>query len=43
MPKLRVSAYAISLDGFGAGPDQSLKAPLGVGGEGLPRLPRPRF
>lgn len=35
MPKLRVSAYAISLDGFGAGPDQSLKAPLGVGGEGL--------
>ena len=35
MPKLRVSAYAISLDGFGAGPDQSLKTPLGVGGEGL--------
>lgn len=35
MSKLRVSAYAISLDGFGAGPDQSLKTPLGQGGEGL--------
>ncbi|MBM3549855.1 MAG: dihydrofolate reductase [Alphaproteobacteria bacterium] len=35
MSKLRVSAYAISLDGFGAGPDQRLKTPLGIGGEGL--------
>ncbi|MBL8691491.1 MAG: dihydrofolate reductase family protein [Rhodospirillaceae bacterium] len=35
MPKLRVSAFTISLDGFGAGPDQSLKNPLGVGGETL--------
>jgi dihydrofolate reductase len=33
--KVRVSSYAISLDGFGAGPDQSLEAPLGVGGERL--------
>lgn len=33
--KVRVSSYAISLDGFGAGPNQSLEAPLGVGGERL--------
>lgn len=33
--KVRVSSYAISVDGFGAGPDQSLEAPLGVGGERL--------
>lgn len=35
MSKLRVESYSISLDGYGAGPDQSLKAPLGVGGEAL--------
>ena len=35
MPKLRVHAYSISLDGYGAGPDQGLATPLGVGGEGL--------
>ncbi|WP_342362640.1 dihydrofolate reductase family protein [Terrarubrum flagellatum] len=35
MSKLRVSSFAISLDGYGAGPDQSLKNPLGVGGEAL--------
>lgn len=33
--KLRVSGFAVSVDGFGAGPDQSLEAPLGVGGERL--------
>lgn len=32
MSKIRVHAYSISLDGFGAGPDQSLHEPLGVGG-----------
>lgn len=32
MSKLRVSAYSISLDGFGAGLNQSLENPLGVGG-----------
>ena len=32
MPKLRVNSFSISLDGFGAGPDQSLEHPLGVGG-----------
>jgi dihydrofolate reductase len=35
MPKLRVQCFAISLDGYGAGPAQSLKNPLGVGGEEL--------
>jgi dihydrofolate reductase len=35
MSRLRVESFSISLDGFGAGPDQSLETPLGVGGEGL--------
>lgn len=35
MPKLRVHGFSISLDGYGAGPDQSLDNPLGVGGESL--------
>ncbi len=35
MTKLRVHGFAISLDGYGAGPDQSLDNPLGVGGMGL--------
>jgi len=35
MPKLRVSSFAVSLDGFGAGPSQNLQHPLGVGGEAL--------
>jgi len=35
MPKLRVHAFAISLDGYGAGPDQSLENPLGRAGEAL--------
>jgi len=32
MPKLRVQSFGISLDGFGAGPDQGLANPLGVRG-----------
>ena len=32
MSKLVVRAFSISLDGYGAGPDQSLEHPLGVGG-----------
>ena len=32
MPKLRVHAFSISLDGYGAGPSQDLANPLGVGG-----------
>ena len=35
MSKVRVASFAISLDGFGAGPDQSLENPLGVGGRSL--------
>jgi dihydrofolate reductase len=35
MSRLRVHAFAISLDGYGAGPDQSLDNPLGVGGKDL--------
>lgn len=35
MPKLRVSAFSISIDGYAAGPDQSIDHPLGVGGEKL--------
>ncbi|MCA9601618.1 MAG: dihydrofolate reductase family protein [Myxococcales bacterium] len=35
MSKLRVNAFSISLDGYGAGPDQSLDNPLGLGGLGL--------
>ena len=33
--KVRVSSFAVSVEGFGAGPDQSLENPLGVGGEAL--------
>ena len=32
MTRLVVRAFSISIDGFGAGPDQSLDNPLGVGG-----------
>ena len=32
MSRLRVHAFSISLDGYGAGPAQSLEHPLGVGG-----------
>jgi dihydrofolate reductase len=32
MSRLRVSSFAISIDGFSAGPNQSLENPLGVGG-----------
>ncbi len=35
MPKLRVNSFAISLDGYGAGPDQGLDNPLGRGGMDL--------
>ena len=35
MSKLRVESFTISLDGFGAGPDQDLANPLGVGGTSL--------
>ncbi|HXS79825.1 MAG TPA: dihydrofolate reductase family protein [Gammaproteobacteria bacterium] len=35
MSKLRVNSFSVSLDGHGAGPNQSLQNPLGVGGENL--------
>ncbi|HYM22651.1 MAG TPA: dihydrofolate reductase family protein [Vicinamibacterales bacterium] len=35
MPKLVVRSFGVSLDGFGAGPRQSLEQPLGVNGPDL--------
>ena len=35
MSKLRVNAFTVSADGFGAGPDQGQDQPLGRGGEQL--------
>jgi dihydrofolate reductase len=35
MTKVRIDCFAISLDGYGAGPRQDLDHPLGVGGEQL--------
>jgi dihydrofolate reductase len=32
MTRVRVNCFSLSLDGYGAGPDQSLDNPLGVGG-----------
>ena len=35
MSKVAVRSYTISLDGYGAGPDQSREEPLGKNGESL--------
>ena len=35
MSKLRVQSFAISIDGYGAGPNQDLQNPLGVRGPDL--------
>jgi dihydrofolate reductase len=35
MSKLRVSSFAVSIDGFGAGANQDLENPIGVGGLAL--------
>jgi hypothetical protein len=32
MSKLRVAAFSVSLDGYGAGPNQCLEQPLGENG-----------
>ena len=32
MSKVKVCAFSVSIDGYGAGPNQSLENPLGVGG-----------
>lgn len=35
MQKLRVESFSVSIDGFGAGPNQNLENPLGNGGTNL--------
>jgi dihydrofolate reductase len=35
MSRLRVNAFSISIDGYGAGPNQGLDQPMGVGGMAL--------
>jgi dihydrofolate reductase len=35
MPRVRVHAFSISIDGYGAGPNQDRENPLGVGGLAL--------
>ena len=35
MPKLRVQTFSLSIDGYGAGPNQDIDNPLGVGGLAL--------
>lgn len=35
MSKLRINSFSVSIDGFGAGPNQSLENPMGVGGMAL--------
>jgi dihydrofolate reductase len=35
MTKLRVQSFSVSIDGYGAGPNQDLQNPLGVGGPEL--------
>jgi dihydrofolate reductase len=37
MTRVRVQSFTISLDGYGAGPNQDIDNPLGVGGEDLPQ------
>ena len=35
MTRVRVESFTISLDGYGAGPNQDIRNPLGVGGTDL--------
>ena len=37
MTRVRVNGFTISLDGYGAGPNQDINNPLGVGGTELPQ------
>ena len=37
MTRVRVDCFTISLDGYGAGPNQDMNNPLGVGGTELHR------
>jgi dihydrofolate reductase len=41
MTRVRVESFTISLDGYGAGPNQDIDNPLGVGGEDLHQWLRP--
>ena len=41
MTRVRVEGFTISLDGYGAGPDQDIGNPLGVGGTELHQWPVP--
>lgn len=41
MGKVKVAAFSVSLDGFGAGPEQDLDNPLGIGAETLHQWMRP--
>jgi hypothetical protein len=38
MGKVRVRGFTVSIDGFGAGPDQGLEHPLGKRVEAKPKL-----
>src|SRR2546423_9281296 len=47
MTRVRVESFTISLDGYGAGPNQDVSNPLGIGGTDLhqwllPTRPLPR-
>lgn len=35
MPELKVRSFTVSLDGYGAGPNQTLENPMGKGGREL--------
>lgn len=35
MTKIRVESFSISLDGYGAGPNQDIDHPMGIGADGL--------
>lgn len=35
MSKLRVHGFSVSIDGYGAGPNQNIDSPLGIGGPAL--------
>ncbi len=35
MSRVRVASFSVSIDGYGAGPEQSLENPLGIGGTEL--------
>ncbi|HJV28593.1 MAG TPA: dihydrofolate reductase family protein [Aromatoleum sp.] len=41
MTRVRVESFTISLDGYGAGPDQDINNPLGLGGTDLHRWALP--